>query len=76
MLTAPFVLCFTTKSNYFNLKKKNKFEGCPLQPSQKELADKTKSWPDQKKLQKKIKKKKKKLLEKQIYLNIAAHVSM
>jgi hypothetical protein len=28
---------------------KNKFDGCHLHPSQRELADKTKSWPDQKK---------------------------
>jgi hypothetical protein len=26
-----------------------KFEGCHLHPSQRKLADKTKSWPDQKK---------------------------
>jgi len=27
---------------------KNKFEGCNLQPSQRELADKNKSWPNKK----------------------------
>jgi hypothetical protein len=37
---------------YFYLKKKIKFEGCHQQSSQRELADKTKSWPDQKKKKK------------------------
>jgi len=35
--------------NYYYFTQKKKFEGCHLQPSQRELADKTKSWPDKKK---------------------------
>jgi hypothetical protein len=53
-LTAITSNSYLIAKAYLNIKKKkNKFEGCPLQPSQRELANKTKSWPDQKKKKKK-----------------------